>query len=73
MRYVVIEAFFEPDHERQYHPGQHYPGVGHTATPERITYLSGSKNRLGKPLIQVEKISDALEARQQPKSTLIQE
>lgn len=73
MRYVVIEAFFEPDHQRQYHPGQHYPGLGHTATPERIAYLSGNKNRIGKPLIQVEKMPDALEARYQPKSIPIQE
>jgi hypothetical protein len=51
MKHKVLIAFNEPEHGVVYHAGETYPARGKTATPERIQYLSGSKNKFGKPCL----------------------
>lgn len=48
----VIEAFVDiTDHNHLYHPGDTFPRKGLKVTSDRIAFLSGSDNLLGKPVI----------------------
>ena len=50
--YKVIKAFTDlQDNSYVYHSGDIYPRNGAKAPAERIKELSGTKNRLGYPLI----------------------
>ena len=55
--YRVIHAFRDrEDSNHYYHAGATYPRDGVEVKPERLAYLSGSKNRMQTPLI--EKVED---------------
>ena len=48
----VIEAFVDlTDNNHLYHPGDTFPRKGLEVSTERIAFLSGSDNLLGKPVI----------------------
>ena len=50
--YKVIYFFVDlTDNKHPYNVGDTFPRAGVEATPERIAYLAGSKNRHGFPLI----------------------
>lgn len=66
--YRVIHAFRDrEDKNRYYHAGAIFPRDGVSVSPERLAYLSGSKNRMQTPLI--EKVADtpAEKAESKPK------
>ncbi len=66
--YKVICAFRDlEDHEFIYKAGQEYPRKGCSPTKQRIDELLGSKNKMGKPLI--EKVGEEKEVRK-PKKTV---
>lgn len=52
MMYKVIETFRDTEHGGVYQKGDAYPAPGKETTPERIAYLSGSTNKMGKPVIE---------------------
>ena len=55
--YRVVHAFRDRDDSNYYyHAGATYPRDGLFVSPERLAYLSGSKNRMQTPLI--EKVED---------------
>lgn len=48
----VIEAFVDmTDNNYLYHPGDTFPRKGLKVSDERIAFLSGNQNLLGKPVI----------------------
>ena len=52
MGYVVIEPFSDmSDNSREYRVGDVYPRYGLPVNEDRLRELSGSENRLGRPLI----------------------
>lgn len=52
MKYLVIRHFIDlQDLNHKYNVGDKYPRKGLKPSPERIAELSGSRNKLGTPLI----------------------
>ena len=51
--YKALTTFADlEDGEHIYHEGDEFPRTGVKVSKERIDYLSGSKNLLGKPVIE---------------------
>lgn len=75
----VIETFADlQDHEHIYHTGDAFPRVGFEASDERIRELSGSANRLGRPLIAfeedpVESVEESNEPVEEPIEEVVEE
>lgn len=68
-KYKVLAHFSDPEHRRVYYAGNTYPAPGCSATPERIDYLSGNKNKAGRPLIAPQEPATATTAPDAPADT----
>ena len=51
MKYAVLVDFIDLEDNRLYRKGDEYPRAGIEPDKKRIKELSGSDNRIGKPLI----------------------
>lgn len=67
---AVVEFYDLTDGERKYRVGDVYPRPGFSASAERIAELSGSNNKLGKPVIAAEsKGEPKAEPKEKPEET----
>jgi hypothetical protein len=55
MKYAVLVDFIDLEDNRLYRKGDQYPRTGIEPDKKRIDELSGSGNRIGKPLIKAVK------------------